>query len=334
MPENNFTILRLILATLVVIGHFKVLAGLPSAYSIHGYADFAVDAFFIISGYLVYGSFANSPQLKGFYIKRFFRIYPLFAFMILVQTLAMIYLLDGKAQASDIASYLGYNLIFATFMQNDIGGLLSGLNTDGINPSLWTLKIEAAFYAIVPLIFWLTRRFGLWILAAIFIASTAYYAVCDYYALASLAKQLPAQMRFFVVGIFLYIYCNPALVAGAARYKNGVTMAIIAIMLFAIITLRFDLPLMVIYPLIVGAFVYIVALLLPALTLKYDISYGVYLIHAPLIQIALLLGYYSDSMLFLLSLLGVVFSLAFLAEKFIELPMIKLGKKLSKKYGE
>ena len=102
MPANNFTILRLILAMLVVFGHFKILSGLPIGNIIHSYADFAVDAFFIVSGYLIYGSFDNSPRLKSFAIKRFFRIYPLYFIIIITQFFIMLWFLDGNVQIADM----------------------------------------------------------------------------------------------------------------------------------------------------------------------------------------------------------------------------------------
>ena len=114
MTGNNFTLVRLILATLVIFGHFKVLPELSSADGLHGYADFAVDAFFIVSGYLVYESFENSPKIGkqrigSFYIKRFLRIYPLYLVVILLQMFAMIILLGDKAQLGDVIKYWGSN---------------------------------------------------------------------------------------------------------------------------------------------------------------------------------------------------------------------------------
>lgn len=332
MPANNFTLVRLILATLVIFGHFKVLPGLSSADGLHGYADFAVDAFFIVSGYLVYGSFANSPKIGSqrigsFYIKRFFRIYPLYLVIILLQMLAMIILLGDKAQFADVIKYLGSNLIFANFISPDIGELLSGQHNNAINPSLWTLKIEAAFYMIVPLLWWLVNRMGIKALLFIYILATAFAAIAIHYGAETLSKQLPGQLRFFVVGIALYHYRD--------KFNPSLLFAfIIAIILFAICTFRSVLPLMPIYPLLVGALVFICVLRLPVIPLKLDMSYGVYLIHAPLIQLALLLGFFEDSTRFLLLLLAIVYILAFMVEKTIEIPMVRYGKKLSERFSQ
>lgn len=332
MHNNNFTILRLILATLVVFGHFKVLPGFTDeATGIFGYADFAVAAFFVVSGYLVYGSFASSPEMNkrnigGFYIKRFFRIYPLYVFMILSQAIFMVLFLGGTAHFADVAKYLGSNLVFANFISPDIGGLLSGLNNNAINPSLWTLKIEVMFYLAVPFLWWLVNRYGNKILVVIYILATIFAMLALYHGHETLSKQFPGQLRFFVAGIAAYIY----------RDKFSVSWpkaSVLAVIIFAICSFRSVLPLDIIYPLLVGALVFFVALRLPVFHLKYDISYGVYLIHAPLIQASLLLGIYANNSAFLLTLLMVVFVGAFAAERTIEIPMVRHGKKISEEFS-
>ena len=98
------------------------------------------------------------------------------------------------------------NLAFANFLQYDIGGVLHGLHVPGINPSLWTLKIELGFYLIVPLVFLAIRRWGFKSLLAIFLASVVYEVVALHLGDPRFAKQLPGQMQFFVVGMALYLY--------------------------------------------------------------------------------------------------------------------------------
>ena len=69
---------------------------------------------------------------------------------------------------------------------------------------------------------------------------------------------------------------------------------------------------------------------LPVIALPFDISYGVYLLHGPLIQFSLLLGIFSDTWAFLALLLATVILLALAAERLIEQPGIELGKCLSR----
>jgi peptidoglycan/LPS O-acetylase OafA/YrhL len=321
---NNFTLLRVVLALFVVLGHFKTLPGVNPAHGIFGYADFAVDAFFVVSGYLVTGSFDKQPHVSGFYVRRFFRVYPLYLVVVIVQAVVMVRLLPGgfAGHWQGCLKYLAANSVFATFLGYDVDGLLGGLKHQGINPSLWTLKIEAGFYLILPLLWRLTQRFGVGFLAAVFLLSTVYVEFALHAGAENMAKQLPAQLRFFAVGIGLY------------RYRHALTLpvpaaAASAVVLFTLCTLRHDVPMVPVYPLFVGLLVFIVALRLPALALPFDISYGVYLVHGPLIQLSLLLGVYRDTSAFLLALLSCTLLLAVLADLCIERPGIALGHRLA-----
>ena len=94
--------------------------------------------------------------------------------MVAAQTLVLGFLAPAGFLASGarLARYFLVNAVFANFLQYDLGnGVLSGLHTAGLNPSLWTLKIEVSFYLILPAIWWLANRFGPWVLAAIFALS-------------------------------------------------------------------------------------------------------------------------------------------------------------------
>jgi peptidoglycan/LPS O-acetylase OafA/YrhL len=245
----------------------------------------------------------------------------------------MWFLLGEKAEFSDAISYLASNLVFANFLQPDMGGLLADLHNQAINPSLWTLKIEVMFYLLVPIIFWAVKRFGLISLTFIYLSSTAYFLLTHGHS-DMIAKQLPSQLRFFVIGI--YLYSHPIILHYAksnARDKlDGAIVVFIGCLLLLICSLRSFLLFAPLYPIFLGSAIFVLAFRAPTLPIKNDISYGVYLIHAPLIQLSLLLGFYQDSLLFLLMLVVVVLELAFIAEKLVELPMIKLGKKLAKKY--
>lgn len=321
--SNNFTLLRLVLALLVVFGHFKILQGKVYAGGIYGFADFAVDAFFIVSGYLIYASYDARPENISFYIRRFFRIYPLYFAVVLAQGVAMAVLAGGIVEnIGKLAKYLGYNFIMANFMAHNLGGLLDHLHNDGVNPSLWTLKIEVMFYLIVPLLWWLTRRFGNTFLVLLYIASTLFAFVALYYDRYDIAKQLPGKLRFFAVGIALYCHRD------AIKMRMPLTLGVLALC-FAACLLRDISWLFPLYPLCVGMVVFLCAMRLPAITVSFDISYGVYLIHGPLIQLSLFTGIFADTYGFFTALVTTACILAFIAELAIEQPGINLGHRLS-----
>ncbi len=327
--DNNFTALRLALALLVVFGHFQAFAGVKSPPWPYNYAATAVDCFFVVSGYLVTNSFDRDPNLYRFYVRRFFRIYPLYLVVVVVQGIALAAIEPAGliANAGSLLKYLFFNAIFANFVQHDIGhGVLIGMADPSLNASLWTLKIEFAFYLLVPFLWRLTTRYGDKLLIATFILSAIYYETLLDMGHYRFAKQLPGQMQYFVLGIAAYKYRELWI---PSRAVAGILTAVLAIFVTALQGLHAP----VVFPLVVGAFVVIAALHAPRLRIKSDFSYGVYLLHAPIIQLTLLFGLYRPGFWGLAPILLLLTVLAMVAERTIEKPGIALGRRLANGFG-
>ena len=320
---NNFTLLRLLLSLSVVLGHFKLLSGTQYPPFPFNLADATVDCFFVVSGYLIALSYARTHGLWSFYVRRFFRLYPMYAFIVLIQACVMLALLPNGPFSEPHATlrYLAVNLTFANFLQYDIGGVLSGLTVPGINPSLWTLKIELGFYLLVPLISVATRRWGFKVLVLIFLASVAYNVIALQLGDARYAKQLPGQLQFFVVGMALYLY--------ARDFRLPVwVFPIISVVFLAAWSWIHPIP-PGIRPLLVAAFVFCFALCTPVVPMRTDMSYSVYLVHGPLIQTMLLTGIFRDTPLYLVGVVITVLVISFVAEHLIERPGNEFGRRLS-----
>ncbi len=325
--RNNFTLLRVLLALLVVLGHAKLLSGTAWPRFPFNLADAAVDAFFVVSGFLIAGSYERCHGLAAFYVRRIFRLYPMYLFVVLLQTAAMLALLPAGPFSEPHATlrYVAANALLANFLQYDIGGVLSGLRNPAINPSLWTLKIEIGFYLIVPLIWLAVRRWGSWVLAAIFCGSVFYSLALRHFGDTRLARQLPGQLQFFVTGMALYLYGQQL------RVNVWVTVAIAAVFLAAW-TFVHPIP-DGIRPLIVAAFVHSFALSTPPVRLRTDLSYSVYLLHGPLLQVLILLGLFHDNPLWIAGMVLAVLMLAFVTERLIERPGTEFGRTLSRRLG-
>ncbi|SDJ63756.1 MULTISPECIES: acyltransferase family protein [Bradyrhizobium] len=91
--NNNFGLLRLILATLVLVSHSsEMIDGNRSRELLMQFGgrmtfgEWAVDGFFIVSGYLVLKSFENSASVFSYLRKRALRIYPGFIFCAVIIT--------------------------------------------------------------------------------------------------------------------------------------------------------------------------------------------------------------------------------------------------------
>lgn len=323
--DNNFTPLRLGLALLVVLGHYKLFIGIGSPTFPFNYAALAVECFFVVSGYLVANSFDRDPDLKRFFIKRFFRIYPLYITVVIAQTLILGSLAEGgiTANLGSMGTYLLANAAFANFLQYDVGSApLSGLYESSLNASLWTLKIEFAFYLLLPFIWRLFMRYGVVVLVGIFLASVAYQQGMELAGHHTLAKQLPGQLQFFVLGVAAYRYRH------LLRLENRWVGLGLAMALAAVVTALLTTRPPVLYPLLVAALVVALSLLTPRVKMKSDISYGVYLLHAPIIQLSLLFGIYEPGLDGLAVTVALVLLLALAAERWVEAPGIALGRRL------
>lgn len=144
-------ILRIVAFLSVLLGH-KIFSG--EVYSL-GFSGFGVVIFFLISGYVITKVLLNESP-KEFLIKRFFRIYPLYWFAVLLQ-----HFLSNEAVSFSklIAQMLLVGDFFAT--PYALGGVE------------WTLRIEILFYLQMSLL----KRFGLLrrgIASLIFIALTLF----------------------------------------------------------------------------------------------------------------------------------------------------------------
>ena len=105
-----------------------------------------VDLFFVLSGYLIYGSLIVSPRPFGrFMARRVQRIYPAFIVVFMIYlVLSLVFLSEDKIPSHPIAAaaYLIGNLL-----------LLPGLFP--IEPMItvaWSLSYEMCFYLMVPLV--------------------------------------------------------------------------------------------------------------------------------------------------------------------------------------
>jgi peptidoglycan/LPS O-acetylase OafA/YrhL len=322
--DNNFTLLRLLLALAVVLGHFKLLSGTQYPPFPFNLADAAVDSFFVVSGFLITLSYERTHGLWAFYIRRVFRLYPMYLCIVLIQAVLMMCLLPhGPFSAPhSTVRYLAVNAVMANFLQYDIGGVLKGLYNPGINPSLWTLKIEIGFYLIVPLIIVAIRRWGWGVLALIFVASVAYDVTMLHYHEIRLARQLPGQMQFFVLGMALCLY-------GQRLRVHWSVSALLAVIMLTAWTFLHPIP-PGICPVLVAAFVFSFAFCTPVVRMRRDISYSVYLVHGPLIQTLLLLGLFHDTPAFLIGVVATVIVLALVTERLVERPGTEFGRRLSR----
>jgi len=226
---NNLDCLRLILASIVVLFHISALTKLPAFYALGRYMSphFAVKSFFVISGLLIYRSYSRSSSLTSYLEKRARRIYPAYATIVVLSALVLCTvstLHPAQYFGSGFWKYLGANLVFLNFLAPTLPGVFASNVAPWVNGALWTLKIEVAFYLFVPVLHYLCQRFG----TTATVATTCALSCMWKYGFAWLAYthrppgiqlddaprniyekldvQFPAQLVYFIAGVLLLLY--------------------------------------------------------------------------------------------------------------------------------
>lgn len=161
--KNSFDLMRLIFAFFVIITHSYAILGYEEhdlLYRISGgqtkFSVFAVDSFFVISGYLVTISLVNSSSIFSYMSKRVLRIVPGFWAAVLLSIVVLGFLtsetpLESIFSAESIR-YVTNN--FAFRIHYYVSGILSG---KAINGSLWTIPYEAFLYILIIPLWWIRR---------------------------------------------------------------------------------------------------------------------------------------------------------------------------------
>lgn len=153
--ENNFGIIRLMGAVMVIIGHMYTLLGqgVPTLLW-NSVNSIGVAIFFTIGGYLITLSWLREPKFKTYIIKRVFRIFPALIVCILLSVIVIGPLMTNLP----INEYYSNPLTWA-YMKNCllyIHYALPGVFADNIcvgtvNGSIWCLPVEFLMYLLIPI---------------------------------------------------------------------------------------------------------------------------------------------------------------------------------------
>lgn len=124
-----------------------------SLYSYVPHGDIGVALFFFISGFIIAKPFLahRVTGLRQFYLRRFRRIYPPYALILLVSFLALQVL--GEKPHKAFAFYANHIPLSSSLLLSLC--YLNGLVSDGSSrllPPAWSLEIEIQFYLLAPLI--------------------------------------------------------------------------------------------------------------------------------------------------------------------------------------
>lgn len=174
--QNNFTLLRLLAASAVVISHAVFLHSghkadeILSSITYFNLGDHAVNVFFVLSGLTVAGSLAKSPSTTEFMVARGLRIFPALGacalLLVLVGAIITTCTLTQFLSDTRVWRY-GVSTLLLSSAATGLPGVFDGNPHPSVmNASIWTLKYEAACYLLLAFVAWfgfVTKRRFTWL---------------------------------------------------------------------------------------------------------------------------------------------------------------------------
>jgi peptidoglycan/LPS O-acetylase OafA/YrhL len=287
----GFDHVRLVAAVIVLLHHSREIqySDFQKDALLHysaGYMDFgrfAVVIFFAISGFLVTAGLLRRASVIDYAVHRSVRILPGLIVIVLSAMLLLGPILTTRSQASyygDPHTYLYAKNILTSMVRYLPGVVGSNGSPIVVNGALWTLHFEALSYialgllAAFGLLWHRAFVFGLWVLTyAIYVAiekSPPFAGILSERFLIFISLHV-----FFGSGVLLYLYREHV------SHSPIWACAALALVLVALplgggaIVMPICLPYLMVFcglSVFPGKF-----------PLKYDLSYGVYLIHAPIL---------------------------------------------------
>lgn len=158
--RDNFLLLRILAAVAVIYGHSYAIARAGDSvewFVGHGWpmysGDMAVAMFFVISGFMVSGSYLARDDLFEFAKARVLRIVPALVLVVVMSAFVIGPALTTMGQADYWRSpgpftYVIKNLRFSSDMAWQLPGVFEGHPKQAINGSLWTLPAEMRMYVL------------------------------------------------------------------------------------------------------------------------------------------------------------------------------------------
>jgi peptidoglycan/LPS O-acetylase OafA/YrhL len=335
---NNFNILRISAAIMVIYGHMSHLAGFP-VFTVYGQAvsTIGVKIFFIISGYLITESFLRDESVIRYTIRRFFRIVPGLVLLCFVTVFIFGALLTRLPLKEYLFSPLTYNYFYNILFKPMYflpGVFENNIYPNAVNGSLWSLQIEVYMYIVMPLFIIVFKKFnflkqGL-ILSAIFftflnIMKLLYFPNAVYVFWGNnIFDAIELISYFFVGAIFTFPRVKKLL-----NLQMSVAFAVVPL-LMNIGYIKLSLILTLILPYFIFSYALSKNAIFAKIGMKNDYSYGLYLYGFLVQQVVMqFLSSYKLSLntYFLISTLLTLLC-AVLSWHIIEKPFLGLGKKI------
>ena len=297
-PKGNLlTPMRLGLAAVVAVSHaFALGTGTQPHLGAETLGDLAVDAFFVVSGFLVVSSLLRLRSVARYGWHRALRILPGFWVCLLVTALVvapLLAVLEGLPASAPFTtpgrSAVDYVVANAGLLMRQFGidGLLTGAPTpDVLDGALWTLAYEAACYVALAALGLAGLLRSVRRLAAVV---AVLWLLTVVQALGSVEVGPARMLRFgLLFGLGALAWLAAARVPARGRTARLLTVGSVAVLVPSVLLLP-D------YRAVAApAFAYLCLRLVVAgrepRWLRADLSYGLYVYHWPLQQVLVVAG--------------------------------------------
>lgn len=299
----NMDLVRYLMAFSVVVAHYNELTG-SWAMSWPISSGTAVSVFFGLSGFLVYASYAKHPEWKRYIGGRVRRIVPAYSTIVLGFALGLVLLSTCGVweyfTSLQFWKYIVANLCFLNFLEPSLPGVFAGNPVVAVNGSLWTLKVEWFLYLTIPIFFWWNRKMHwsvpktailLYLFSLVYTTGTGYWAErTGLEVIHKLSYQFLGQFMFFYSGVLCFHFLDYL----HKHFNVLLFVDVVLIGLLVALSRQVDSRALMLFWELVTPMAYVLLAILISIAPTMgkwqeripNFSYEIYLVHFPIIQIA------------------------------------------------
>jgi peptidoglycan/LPS O-acetylase OafA/YrhL len=222
--------LRGFAALCVVFDHGSTLLLLPVRSFLYQWLNlgqYGVFVFFLVSGYIVPASLERKGSIRGFWISRAFRLYPMFLVALVLSAVAYE---TGHGTVANAGKHPVAALLGWLFM---LQNLIAGLNVPVV---VWTLSYEMVFYLLLAALFsWGIHRRSGWYGMGFAVGAVALGGVLPMAALGSWSRDTGHEQlalngitdALVLIGLVLAVQSRPLLAKAGTTVAAAVALVLV-----------------------------------------------------------------------------------------------------------